>query len=256
MPKIAIREIAEPCRPIIGRILGALRRLRMLRLMPKTTRLLLLKRRYGDKYHEAIFSKIWEDNSWGDVESKSGSGSNLSQTAFIRDELPKLLGDLDVRRLLDIPCGDFRWMQEVHLSAGLEYFGGDIVDKMIKYNSDHYGNNTLSFLRLDILRDALPRVDLVLCRDCFVHFSISDICQAIRNLKRSGSTYLLVTHFTGDRQNRDIITGQWRPISLTRPPFNFPRPLRVIDERCTEAKGRYQDKCLALWRLEDLPDLS
>jgi hypothetical protein len=66
--------------------------------------------------------------------------------------------------------------------------------------------------------------------------------------------YLLTTHYASDRANDDICTGRWRPLNLTRPPFNFPPPLFVIDEECTEADGRYKDKRLALWRLEDLPE--
>ena len=36
-------------------------------------------------------------------------------------------------------------------------------------------------------------------------------------------------------------------------PFNFPPPLRLVNENCTEGDGAYGDKCLGLWRLADLP---
>lgn len=244
-----MRERAEHVKASIRRIPGGRRLWRALR----AARLSVLKWMYGDRYYEHAFGRMWRDNCWDDAESRSGTGSNLEQTAFLRDALPDLLRDLRVGYLLDIPCGDFHWMKEVHLPRGLVYLGGDIVEEIIRTDNDKYANNTISFRKLDILRDALPRVDLVLCRDCFVHFSFTDIFRAMCNLKRSGSTYLLVTHFSDDRQNSDIITGRWRPLNLTRPPFNFPPPLRVIDERCTEAEGRYRDKELALWRLEDLP---
>ena len=244
-----MRKRAEHVKPSISRIPGA-RRL-WGALLP--ARLSVLKWIYGEAYHEDVFGRMWRENSWGDAESRSGTGSNLMQTAFLRDALPKLLQDLRVRFLLDIPCGDFRWMKEVHLPRGLVYVGADIIEQIVTTDNDKYADNTISFLKRDILRDALPKADLVLCRDCLVHFSFADIFGAICNLKRSGSKYLLVTHFADDRQNSDIITGQWRPLNLTRAPFKFPPPRRVIDERCTEAEGRYRDKELALWRLEDLP---
>jgi hypothetical protein len=40
---------------------------------------------------------------------------------------------------------------------------------------------------------------------------------------------------------------------LTLPPFNFPQPIEVITEGCTENDGRYADKSLMLWNISDLP---
>jgi len=46
----------------------------------------------------------------------------------------------------------------------------------------------------------------------------------LRNIRRSGSAYLLVTTFPDRKENVDIITGNWRPLNMEKPPFNFPRP--------------------------------
>ena len=159
-----------------------------------------------------------------------------------------------MRRLLDVPCGDFHWMREIQFPAGFVYEGGDIVEQIVNMNHSRYGDATRLFRTMDLLRDPLPAADLILCRDCLVHFSFVDIFAAVGNLKRSGSKYLLTTHYANDRANEDIRTGRWRPLNLTGLPFNFPPPLFVIDEECSEGGGRYKDKRLALWRLEDLPD--
>src|SRR5262249_44319665 len=95
--------------------------------------------------------------------------------------------------------------------------------------------------------------DLVLCRDGLVHLSAADIWRALRNFRRSGADYLLATTFIGDRVNVDIATGEWRPLNMQRPPFAFPAPAALIDERCRHTGGIYADKRLALWRFEDLP---
>lgn len=215
--------------------------------------LTILRSVYGDLYHKVIFRKIWTENRWGDAESRSGSGSSIRETIHLRNGLANLLERLRVRRLLDLPCGDFNWMNEVALPSEAVYVGGDIVEEIVIANQERYGCEARLFLTLDVLRDTLPTADVILCRDCLVHFSFLDISAALRNLKRSGAAYLLTTHFTGNRTNYDIPTGQWRPLNLTRPPFNFPPPLFVIDEECSELGGRYRDKRLALWMLEDLP---
>jgi len=106
---------------------------------------------------------------------------------------------------------------------------------------------------MDIVVDILPRADVILCRDCFIHLSNKDIVKAIKNFKNSQSSYLLTTTFTGLAQNDNLVSGRgWRPINLTLPPFSFPPPLLMINEKCTEQNGKYTDKSLGLWHLNNL----
>ena len=74
------------------------------------------------------------------------------------------------------------------------------------------------------------------------------------NFKRSGATYILTMTFTEPRPNHDTAGGDWRPLNLTLPPFSFPTPMRVINEKRTEGGGAFRDKCLGVWRLSDLPE--
>ena len=107
-------------------------------------------------------------------------------------------------------------------------------------------------MEMDITTDGLPQADLVLCRDCLVHFSYEQIFRALKNFKDSRSEYLLMTTFAGRQSNSDIVTGDWRPLNFRISPFNLPEPFKVINEKCTEEGGRYADKSLALWRLADV----
>jgi hypothetical protein len=66
---------------------------------------------------------------------------------------------------------------------------------------------------------------------------------------------LLTTTFPEHDQNSDIVDGDWRLLNLQRAPFLFPGPLRLINERCTEADGAYDDKSLGLWRIDSIPQL-
>lgn len=197
-----------------------------------------------------IFGRIYRNNLWGSQVSHSGTGSDLEQTAVIRETLPPLLRSLAVRTLLDVPCGDFHWMRTVDL--GVDYIGADVVGTLIAANTARDANEHRRFVVVDIANDDLPCVDLVFCRDLLVHFSFVDALRVIANLKRSGSTYLLTTTFTARSAHEDIATGQWRPINLQLPPFNWPAPLRLINENCTEAGGDWADKSLGLWRLVDI----
>ena len=204
-----------------------------------------------ERYMERVFTRYHMSNHWRDAQSVSGTGSNLEQTAEIRKELPSLFASYGIRAVLDIPCGDFCWMKDVPLGLS-QYIGADIVDDLVNVNNTLYADRVHSFVKLDVTKDHLPRVDLILSRDCLVHFSLSDAIASLRNFRRSCSSYLLATTFTNQQHNIQIQTGGWRPINLEAPPFNLPRPLEVINEHCTQDDGKYPDKALALWKLEHI----
>lgn len=136
----------------------------------------------------------------------------------------------------------------------VEYVGADFLPEIIEGNARYSLPGQRDFRVLDILTSVLPRADLVLCRDCLVHFAFADIAHAIANVRASGGTWLLTTTFPGQTENVDIRTGDWRPLDLERAPFNWPRPVELINELCTEGGGLFADKSLGLWRITDLPD--
>lgn len=209
-------------------------------------------KKYQHLSTQAIFSDIYQNQTWKVKDSVSGSGSDLAQTAAIRQALPDLLRRYEVKVLLDAPCGDFEWMRTLVLPIQT-YWGVDIVEKLIKENQKKYGQAHRGFQVLNFVEDALPEADLVLMRDAWVHLSHQEILQTIQNLKKSNISYLLTTHFTSEAHNMDIQTGSWRPLNLCKKPFNFPPPIEMIAEQSTESKGAYWDKSLALWRISDLP---
>ncbi|WP_228000736.1 class I SAM-dependent methyltransferase [Nocardia australiensis] len=197
------------------------------------------------------FTHIFRSNLWSSG-SVSGPGSELAQTRQLCAGLPELLSRFGVRTLLDLPCGDFGWLSGVDL--GVErYIGADIVAELVEQNTQRYASaGKREFRVLDLTADPLPEADAVLCRDCLVHLSFEDIGQALRNLRRSGSRYLLTTTFVELTANTDIPTGNWRPLNLRLAPFGFPEPLAILVEGCTEEDGAYADKALALWSISEL----
>ena len=201
---------------------------------------------------EERFARIYQTNLWSDTESRSGAGSSLDATASLRASLPPLLRRLGAHHLLDVPCGDFNWMARVDLS-GIDYIGGDIVEAVIEANRGRYESPTRRFMKVDLTTGPLPEADVILCRDCLVHFSFANIIAAFRTMKASGARYLLTTTFLDWEANKDIVDGDWRPVNLTKPPFLLPTPQSVILEECTEEGGAYADKAVAVWRVSDLP---
>ncbi len=197
------------------------------------------------------FNDIYEKNLWGSQESVSGSGSELSSTKKLREELPFLFAKYNIKSMLDIPCGDFNWMKEVDLS-NVDYIGADIVPTIIDINKSKYPN--FKFEVMDITTSSLPKVDLIFVRDCLGHLSDQNVLKAIENIKASGSKYLLTTSFTKWNYNSNIEDGGWRCINLLIHPFKL-KPQYLINEDCKEGYPYYNDKCMILFDLENLNSL-
>lgn len=197
---------------------------------------------------ESIFTEIYKTKGWGKKWfSRSGRGSDIIHTKRIRSELPKLLNQLQIKTMLDIPCGDFYWMKEMDLGC-IRYIGADIVVDVISHNNENYSQHNKIFKKLDIRLSELPKVDLILCRDLFQHFSFKDIKESLNNIKKSNSTFFLATSMPLVTSHRDIETGKGRKINLTYPPFSLPKPMRVIDDSNLDN----QDKRLFLWKINEI----
>ena len=209
--------------------------------------------RYRWTNRKEKFTRIYQNEGFGGLNVPlSGTGSTLVQTSRIREEIPRILRKLQATSIIDAPCGDFIWMKEVDL-GDISYLGVDIVSTMINMNIEKYSSDKRKFCEMDIVTHVLPQADLILSRDCFVHLSNKDIMNAVRNFKKSNSKYLLTTTFVDLYENKKLVSGRgWRPVNLLLPPFNFPQPLEIITEECTEGGEKFTDKSLGLWKLDAL----
>ena len=199
------------------------------------------------------FARIKETGLWGAETSVSGLGSEWAATAAVRAALAPLFTRFGIESVLDVPCGDARWIADS--VRDIVYTGIDIVPALVAAAQAHE-RATGGFRRFrvgDLTRDPLPRVDLILCRDCLVHLSFANIARAITQFRDSGSRYLLTTTFPALDHNADCEDGDWRGLNLERAPYGWPAPLALIDERCDEGDGGWSDKSLGLWSLADVP---
>ncbi len=201
-----------------------------------------------------VFDEIYKENFWVDKKGQpvSGPGSTPEQVSGLVSDLPQILKKLGINSFLDIPCGDFTWMQLLPWDA-IAYTGADIVVELVARNRELNGSLPgVSFIEADLTAGLLPKADLVFCRDCLVHLSFVDIFSALANIRKSGATYLAATTFTEETFNRDIHTGGWRPLNFQLAPFFFPKPVHLLVEGCTEMDGLFKDKSMGIWEVASL----
>jgi hypothetical protein len=86
-----------------------------------------------------------------------------------------------------------------------------------------------------------------MCRDCLIHLSEDMIALAIENILRSDIKYLLTTTYP-EGENRAIQSGNWFTLNLCAPPYNFPPPIRVLEDWVPP----FDPRQLALWEIDSL----
>jgi hypothetical protein len=182
-----------------------------------------------DGDHAAVFRSIYLENFWNTSESRSGIGSTTLQTTLIRRRLPLIIKKLDVRTILDAPCGDFNWMRKVDLK-GARYTGGDIVPELVDHLNGLYANDQLSFICIDIVNEDIPKFDLWICRDVLMHLPSDDVRRILVNFYKSGSRYFLATSFDLTTHNEDIPSPGFRALNLQLPPISLPPPQEKFDD--------------------------
>ena len=129
--------------------------------------------------------------------------------------------------------------------------GADIVNDIIVKNKKKFNDKQITFKRMDLTKEKIPKADLFICRDFLFHLSYEDIYMFLKNLKKSNSKYLLISsHYKNEKIeniNKDIHSGDFRKIDIFQPPFNFSNNyLTVIDDYCDNAK-----KYLYLFKRKD-----
>jgi hypothetical protein len=203
------------------------------------------------KTRQQKFTEVYEKNIWKGTESVSGTGSDGPQTTYLRRLLPDLLTELGVKSIIDAPCGDLHWMKDVPWEeAGIAYTGVDIVPALVESLRSTLPDRR--FECVDLVTDVLPRADVIFCRDCLVHLPVEEVKTVLRNFAGSGAKWVLTTTFPISGTNTEVRWSGWRPLNLEAAPFNLPVPLKLINEGCTEDGGKYADKSLGLWRIDQL----
>jgi hypothetical protein len=70
----------------------------------------------------AVFEHLYRENLWGNLESRSGSGSCWAATEKIRSGLLDTFKRLNIQTMIDAPCGDFYWLSKLNLGQHLAWY--------------------------------------------------------------------------------------------------------------------------------------
>jgi hypothetical protein len=200
------------------------------------------KKLFGDADYKTAFQIVHDQNLWENPESKSGGGSTVEFTKFIREDFSKWLHDNGVTSMVDLPCGDFNWMRLVDFPAGMTYHGIDIVPDLIAANSQQYQNDHVQFSVGDIIAGPVPAANAYFCRDVFIHFPNDAVEKSIANVRVAGAKWLIATTFPDVKSKVDTVFPNSRK-------QNMALFLGEPDAMLEDFGDGMTDKFMGVWRL-------
>ena len=233
------------------------------------------------------FDRVYAEKVWGKSGGGSGPGSSQLSTRRLSTALAVFVVSHGIDTFLDAACGAMEWMpvtlevidelREVNglakrpASPPLNYTGTDIVGALIERHEKTLrpGHPHWRFIHADMTDPGYPELvgahDLVMARDVFFHLSSDKVLAALRNLKRTGSRWLLATHTphlvqknsdlpTSKPFGKELNEGGVRGLNLHTAPYNLPKSEWDITEHDYTDSGRRirRTKKLSLWRLDML----
>lgn len=200
------------------------------------------------KSNAEIFSEIYANNLWGGAINNekfiSGSGSHDEKIIIpYMNLLVQILIFNNIRSVTDVGCGDFWIMRHViaqlnELGYEFSYSGVDVVEDLIKYNNERFGNDFINFYCLDASEKStrLPKGDMIIIRQVLQHLSNVEV-ERILNKADKFKFALITEHiYDGERftPNLDkptdggIRLGYGSGIYLEYPPFNYSNIVHLL----------------------------
>lgn len=189
-----------------------------------------------------VFASGWPGQA---IDTVCGWGSSEPHTQLVRKGFLNIVATYGLSKVADAGCGDLAWISMVDLT-GIDYTGYDVHERTTWPELRSHGYR----LEIrDVTTTPLPRCDLVICRDVFIHLPNDMIAAALAGFRKS-ARYLLTTSYVSDiaveafHNDERFVTPSLRhaKLDLRLAPFGLGEPLERIPESL-------QNKYLGLWHL-------
>ena len=172
---------------------------------------------------EQVFTYIYENKIWGNnynvkYNGSSGEGSSInynkdSYVIFLR----KFITDNEIKKVIDLGCGDFICGPYIYSDLDITYRGYDVYKNVIDFNSSQYSKSKFKFVHLDFYneKEEIQGGDLCILKDVLQHWPLKDIYQFLDYLVESKKfKYILICNCCyQDTDDTDIQIGNFRSLS-------------------------------------------
>ncbi len=169
------------------------------------------------------------------------TSSRTSSISFLK----QWITNQGIRSVFEAPCGI---LQPVELPC--PYEGGDPSRLIVHANQQQTKKADIRFRHVNMLYTHFPSVDLFVCPNFLEFLSFSEARRVLRRILASKPKFLALTGYSLLGETWDTALGDFRPLNLRLPPFQFPEPTTTLPFPTTP-NGR-PDRCLCLWKIDSL----
>ncbi len=172
---------------------------------------------------EQVFTYIYENKIWGNnynvkYNGSSGEGSSIN---YNKDSyvifLKKFITDNQIKKVIDLGCGDFICGPYIYSDLDVIYRGYDVYKNVIDFNSSQYPKSKFKFVHLDFYneKEDIQGGDLCILKDVLQHWPLKDIYEFLDYLVESKKfKYILICNCCyQDTDDTDIKIGNFRCLS-------------------------------------------
>ena len=145
-----------------------------------------------------------------------GSGKkslNLNNKFYINC-LNQNIEKYNISSIIDIGCGNWEIYENINMN-NINYLGIDNDENIIKLNLEKYGNDTIKFIKKDILKyDDIPKVDLFIIKDVIQEMSNDNIKKIIDKIIGLKPKLIIITSDIlpySINYNLNVKNGLYRP---------------------------------------------
>lgn len=207
----------------------------------KSVKYLNVKKYNKNELMENIFTKIYDECIWGNNKNlnyngSSGHGSSIeiNKNTYV-PFLINFITNNNIKTVIDLGCGDFICGPLIYDNfSDIKYYGYDIYGKLITYNKQKYHSTCkYNFIKLDFYNnpEEIINGDLYIIKDVIIHWSLNAIYTFLDYLiERKKVKYILLCYCCQNaRDNADINTGEWRPLSYNQLPLKKYNPKKIYN---------------------------
>ncbi|WP_179335630.1 class I SAM-dependent methyltransferase [Winogradskyella costae] len=181
--------------------------------------------------------QVYDMHLWGGKEFDFYSGDGSHNIKIVEPYIDSITTFLKSQNnpltVCDLGCGDFNIGKQLTKHTK-NYIAIDIVDNLIERNKALFKEGHLEFQCLDIVKDELPKAEVVILRQVLQHLSNTEILKVVEKLHNY--KYVILTEHipVGNFEpNKDIISGQGirikkdSGVDVLKAPFK----LKIVEEQ-------------------------
>lgn len=193
---------------------------------------------------EQIFTNIYEKKIWGNNRNTQykGSSGKGSDVIFNKDTyipfLKKFIIENNIKKIVDLGCGDFRCGKIIYDDLDILYTGYDTYKNIINFNSNQHSAQKYSFIHLDFCnnKENIKNGDMCILKDVIQHWSLQNIYTFLDYLiENKKFKYILICNCCDQKENdTDINDGDWRPLSCEYLPLKKYNPIKLYNYHTKE----------------------